>query len=170
VGRQALNVAAATGASGWGAGAISDLQHLRIMTTLSLGPMGFEFADEQLVSYASRTTTVPFASTLGALRASGDWLTLDGTLGSSRHVLWRHRVDRLDGTISVGSAVLTLGRQAISWGTTLLLAPPDPFAPFDPSDPFREYRAGVDRLPLPTLASEFGSVPSFGFVAASFFF
>ena len=39
---------------------------------------------------------------------------------------------------------LTVGRQAVSWGTTLFLTPADPFLPFSPSDPFRQFRGGVD--------------------------
>jgi hypothetical protein len=140
----ALNVAATTGGSGWGPGAISDLQRLRLMTALSLGGVRIELADEQLVRYEQRSTVSLLGGSLGALRATGDWLRLDGTIASGSHLLWRHRVDRLNAGVSFGSAALTLGRQAISWGTTLLLTPADPFAPFDPSDPFREYRAGVD--------------------------
>lgn len=140
----ALNVAAATGRSGWEPGTVSDLQRLRLMAVIPTGPLGIELADEQAFRYQQRATPVPFGSALGTLRASGDWLSLDGTLASGRHALWRHRVDRFNATLSLGPAALTLlGRQAISWGTTLLLTPADPFVP---SDPFREYRAGVDAV------------------------
>jgi hypothetical protein len=141
-----LNVAAAAGASDWGPGAVSDLQRLRLMTALSLGPVRLALADDQALRYEQRATISLFGGSLGALRPSGDWVRLDGTLHSSRHVLWRHRVDRLSANVPLHSIAVTLGRQAISWGTTLLLTPADPFAPFDPSDPFREYRAGVDAL------------------------
>ena len=39
---------------------------------------------------------------------------------------------------------VSVGRQAVSWGTTLFLTPADPFIPFSPADPFRVYRGGID--------------------------
>ena len=54
-------------------------------------------------------------------------------------------MDRLNIGFSPADAVdFTVGRQAVSWGTTLFLTPADPFMPFSPSDPFRQFRGGVD--------------------------
>jgi hypothetical protein len=144
----ALNVAAATGASDWGPGSLSDLERVRLMAGASFAAVRFELADDQTIRYEQRATASLFGGSLGSLRASGDGVRLDGTILSNDHVLWRHRVDRLAASVSMRSVTITLGRQAISWGTTLLLTPADPFAPFDPSDPFREYRAGVDAARL----------------------
>jgi hypothetical protein len=57
---------------------------------------------------------------------------------------------------------VTLGRQAVSWATTRFLSPADPFVPFDPSDPFREYRAGIDAARVQWYA---GAFTVFDFVA-----
>jgi hypothetical protein len=67
-------------------------------------------------------------------------------LGTSQHLQWRDRVDHLSLRYATHAVELTAGRQTISWATTLFLTPADPFAPFDPSEPFREYRTGVDAL------------------------
>lgn len=56
-------------------------------------------------------------------------------------------VDAQEGNLRLdlgGTADLTVGRQPVSWATTLVLTSADPFSPFDPADPFREYRIGVD--------------------------
>jgi hypothetical protein len=53
---------------------------------------------------------------------------------------------------------MAVGRQTASWATTLFLTPADPFLPFDPSDPFREYRAGVDALRFQYFPGPFSDV------------
>lgn len=85
-------------------------------------------------------------TTPGGSRVSTDWLPLDWTLRESGRSSWRHRFDRLSLRWTRGPLEFGVGRQTISWATTLFLTPADPFAPFDPSDPFRAYRGGVDAL------------------------
>ncbi len=76
-----------------------------------------------------------------------DWLDLQGSLSSGGSLKGRHRLDRLRLSWSTPAGIdAILGRQAISWGTTAYLTPADPFAPFAPSDTFREYRRGIDAL------------------------
>ena len=84
------------------------------------------------------------------LAGSGtDWLDLQGSLSSRGRLKGRHRVDRLQLSWSTPAGIdAVLGRQAISWGTTAYLTPADPFAPFSPSDTFREYRRGIDAVRL----------------------
>jgi hypothetical protein len=82
----------------------------------------------------------------GGSRVSTDWLPLDWTIHESERSSWRHRFDRLGLRWARGPLEVAVGRQTISWATTLFLTPADPFAPFDPSDPFREYSGGVDAL------------------------
>ena len=53
---------------------------------------------------------------------------------------------------------LVIGRQTISYATTLFLTPTDPFVPFDPADPFRAYRAGVDAVRLRVFPGAFTTV------------
>ena len=78
-----------------------------------------------------------------------DWLDLQGSLSSGGSLESRHRIDRIQLSWSTPAGIdAVLGRQAISWGTTAYLTPADPFAPFLPSDTFREYRRGIDALRL----------------------
>ncbi len=140
----ALNVAGLSGSSPFAAGGASDFQRLRLMLGPALGPLRLEAAYEQLFLYQARPGAAFTALTPGTSGASGEWLDLDWTLLQRGDVLWRHRFDRLNLSLTEGGLEVRVGRQTISWATTLLLTPADPFAPFDPSDPFREYRSGVD--------------------------
>ncbi len=130
------------------------------MTGTSAGPVSLELAYEHLFTY----TEHPGASLLGALFAAvapggGEWLELQWTARETSRLFWRHRFDRLSVAFAPGERwAVTVGRQAISWATTLVLTPADPFVPFDPSDPFREYRAGVDALRVQAFPGPFSSV------------
>jgi len=55
-------------------------------------------------------------------------------------------VDRLYLKLSVGPLAITLGRQAVSFGTTFFFTPTDLVAPFSATTLDREYRPGVDAL------------------------
>lgn len=123
-----------------------DVQRLRLMSSLSIGNVTFDAAYEHVLqlSTSSISSSGGFAGGLGTARSSGDWIPLQGTIADGEHAEWRHRVDRATVEYAVNSFELTVGRQPISWATTLILTPADPFVPFDPSEPFREYRAGVD--------------------------
>jgi hypothetical protein len=129
-------------------GGLGDLQRLRLMTSPIVGPLELEIAYEQLVSYSEQATSQPAGAILGGLTpGGGEYWDLQWTIEESDHWRWRHRFDRLNVTAAPAEAVeVVFGRQTISWATTLFLTPADPFVPFDPADPFREYRAGVDAL------------------------
>ena len=87
--------------------------------------------------------------TSGGATSNGDWLDLGGVVESGGSLDWRHRFDRLSVAWDLTeSAELIVGRQPVSWATTLIFTPADPFSPFDPSDPFRVYRQGVDAARL----------------------
>ncbi len=132
-----------------------DLQRLRLMSMLTRGPLTLEIAYEHSLSYSSRPGTGGLTVALGQVGARGDWFSLQGTLHDGEHFVWRHRVDRLAASVTSEHGELSVGRQPISWGTTLLLTPADPFVPFDPSDPFRTYRAGVDAARARVFAGPF---------------
>lgn len=151
-----LNVGVYSAASG-GQGATGfDLQRWRVMLAPHIGPLTVDFAYEQFL--VLQTGTAPaIAGTLGQPVAQ-DWLPLQGTLASGEHLDWRDRVDRLSLRYSTPSLEITAGRQTISWATTLLLTPADPFAPLDPSDPFREYRAGIDALSVRVFPGPFSEI------------
>ena len=140
-----LNVAFAADGTLLTDAALSDFQRLRVMTAPTYGPVAFDVAYEHRLTVSTAPGTGPLLG-LQPADGGGDWLPLQGTLADPDHLQWRHRVDRL--SVEVGGEVFAVvaGRQPISWATTLFLTPSDPFMPFDPSDPFREYRRGVDAL------------------------
>ncbi len=129
-------------------GGLGDLQRLRLMTSPTVGPVDLEIAYEHLLSYSQRAVSAPVGAILGGLTpGGGEYWDLQWTIEETDHWLWRHRFDRLNLNVAATDGLeVTFGRQTISWATTLFLTPADPFVPFDPADPFREYRAGVDAL------------------------
>ncbi len=141
------------------------LQHfnrLRLSTDVDLGPLRLDAAYEHTLSLSRSETTAGFG--LGSVPSGGEWLDLQWTLREEGHAVWRHRFDRLHLSWEPNDdLVVTVGRQAISWGTTLFLSPADPFRPFHPVDPFRQFRAGVDAVRVryyPGALSEFDVVVS----------
>jgi hypothetical protein len=138
----ALEVAGATRSSAFGAGGVFDVARLRLEAAPRHGRFSVDLAYEQTLTYAGHPGAGVIA--LGGGAALGDWLPLDWTGYHGAHTDWHHRFDRLSLGITAGAVAVTVGRQPISWATTLLLTPDDPFAPFSPEDPFREYRIGVD--------------------------
>jgi hypothetical protein len=141
-------------------GGFGDLQRLRLMTSPALGPFDLEVAYEHLISYSERAVSQPVGAILGGLTpGGGEYWDLQWTIDESDHWLWRHRFDRLNLTVApTDAADVTFGRQTISWATTLFLTPADPFVPFDPADPFREYRAGVDALRIQVYPGPFSDL------------
>jgi hypothetical protein len=155
-----LNVASASGHSASGADGASDFQRLRLMFSPATSPFRLDVAYEHTLVYARDASAALSALTAGSQASSINWLTLDWPVGVHlpSNYRWRHGLDRLNGTLTVGRAELRVGRQAISWATTLFLTPADPFSPLDPSDPFREYRGGVDAARLQLFPSAFSAV------------
>ncbi|MFQ5536383.1 MAG: hypothetical protein ACE5GJ_02920 [Gemmatimonadota bacterium] len=136
-----------------GPGGTTFVSRVRLMGAADLGPLGLEAAYEHVATRTPRGGGFPIT---GAVTPdSDDWAGLDWTLHETTRTRWRHRFDRLALSLNAGSMEISVGRQAISWGTTLFLTPADPFAPFDPSDPFREYRSGVDAARLRAFLSPF---------------
>ena len=142
------NVGTASGRLGASGAVAADLQRLRLMLHPTAGPLDGEIALEHAFTWQGTGAAAMAFGLLSATRAGDDWLGIDWTIHDSQHVLWRQRCDRLNLALSRGAWSLRVGRQAISWATTLLLTPADPFVPLDPSDPFREYRRGVDAARL----------------------
>jgi len=121
---------------------VSDFNRLRLSLEPSWGPVSLEAAYEHAITISQHGTQSGF---LGAVPNGGEWLPLDNTVVDQDHVQWRQRLDRLNVRFSPSQSLdLTIGRQAVSWGTTLFLTPADPFLPFNPADPFRQFRGGVD--------------------------
>jgi len=61
------------------------------------------------------------------------------------HTLY-HRLDRLSLTLTPGWGVISIGRQAVTWGNGLLFNPMDLFNPFSPTDIERDYKVGDDMI------------------------
>lgn len=101
----------------------------------------------KLTAVSDATDTLGQATRLGALpqpeavRLSHAWP--EATSAPER--LWVG-VDRLLLQIEVDHLKLTLGRQAISFGTTFFFSPTDLVSPFSATTLDREYKAGVDAL------------------------
>ena len=155
----ALNVGTYVGESVWQNDGVSDFQRIRLMAKGGWGRTSFDFAYEQTALLHQTGTSGAQILTGGGTGSGGDWLDLGNTIRETDHFLWKHRIDRLNLSLPLGSSTeLTVGRQAVSWATTLFLTPMDPFAPFDPSDPFREYRIGVDAARLRVYPGPFSEI------------
>lgn len=141
-----LHVVLAADSGPFNARGVMDVQRARLMAHPTTGPWALDLSYEHTLIYTSAAGAAGTFGGLGQARSATDWLPLQGSLGSSPHLQWRDRVDRLSLRYATPALELTAGRQTISWATALFLTPADPFAPFDPSEPFREYRTGVDAL------------------------
>ena len=150
---QNVGIGAAAG-DGLGAGAV-DAQRARLMWSPSFGNWSLDAAYEHTLWWRSTPNAGVGGGLLSSTRAGGDWLPLGWSVYDGAHVSWQQRFDRLSLSYTHGPITATVGRQAVSWATTLLLTPADPFVPFDPSDPFREYRTGVDAARVQWFAGPF---------------
>ncbi len=129
------------------AGGLSDFNRFRLTSEPTFGQFSIEIAYEQLLTFRQHKNDLVPGIGDGIEPGGGEWLDLQWTIVDEEHVLWRHRLDRLNITWRPNRRLeFSAGRQAVSWATTLFLTPADPFTPFDPADPFRVFRAGVDAL------------------------
>ena len=142
----ALGVSTYQGDSDLGPSGATLLGRTRLMITGNSGGWDLDIAYEHVVKRTPAGGGFSITTPGGSAARSGDWLGADWKIHGSEQNSWRHRFDRLSLAYSDGPVEITLGRQAISWATTLFLTPADPFAPFDPSDPFRGYRGGIDAV------------------------
>ncbi|MGH7619591.1 MAG: hypothetical protein ACREPM_20450 [Gemmatimonadaceae bacterium] len=139
------------------AGALDD-QRLRVMWTPRVATVAIDVAYEQTIIWRDSPATTAEGGLLPGARSGGDWLDVGGPVYDGAHVSWRQRFDRLSASYTSGPVTATVGRQAVSWATTLFLTPADPFVPFDPSDPFREYRTGIDAARVQWFAGPFSTL------------
>ena len=154
----ALNVLTYVDDSPLATAGFSDFQRLRVMGDWASGRASVELAYEHSWLVRERGAAGAGLFTRGGA-TSGEWLGLGWTIEESERLEWDHRFDRLAARLEVGGeAELVVGRQSLSWATTLVLTPADPFAPFDPSDPFREYSRGIDAARLRLYPGPFSEV------------
>ena len=153
-----LGVGAYQGSSALGASGSTALARTRLMPVLTSGGLTLDIAYEHVLSQTRSSTGFSITAPGGSAVRTGDWLGLDWDLYSGSNTKWRHRLDRMSLSFSGGPLEVTIGRQAVSWATTLILTPADPFAPFNPSDPFREYRGGIDALRVRLFTGPFSEI------------
>ena len=67
---------------------------------------------------------------------------------SNADITISHRMDRLNATFDNDAIRLTVGRQAISYGSGRIWSPIDMIGAFSPTDIDREYKQGVDAIKL----------------------
>jgi hypothetical protein len=140
-----LHAFAAMESSPFSEAGVMDVQRLRLMTAPRWGPFTFDVAYEHTLTL--RSDDLALGRGFEGMEPAAPWLRLQGTLVDRRRVTWAHGLDRLSASARLGERTrLTLGRQTVSWATALYFTPTDPFVPFDPADPFREYRAGIDAV------------------------
>ncbi|MYD72348.1 MAG: hypothetical protein F4W89_16635 [Acidobacteria bacterium] len=132
--------------------AVSNFNRLRLTVEPSVGPFDLEVAYEHAATFRQSAGEASLGlGGLSGVPGGGEWFDLQRTVTGdpTERVHWLHRFDRLNVSWSPSSTVeLSVGRQAVSWGTTLFLTPADPFVPFSPTDPFRVFRGGVDAARL----------------------
>ena len=123
----------------------SAFNRLRLTTEPVFGPFAVEVAWDHALTVRQDDTDFSLLGGLGTVPAGGEWFDLQWSAADRDHFRWLHRLDRLNVAWQPNDIVeLSVGRQAVSWGTTLFLTPADPFIPFSPADPFRVYRGGID--------------------------
>ena len=153
-----LGVGAYQGSSALGASGSTTLARTRLMPVLTSGGLTLDIAYEHVLSQTPSSTGFSITAPGGSAARTGDWLGLDWDLHSGSNTKWRHRLDRISLGFSGGPLEVIIGRQAVSWATTLILTPADPFAPFNPSDPFREYRGGIDAFRVRVFTGPFTEI------------
>ncbi len=117
---------------------------LRVFTKLYVGDFRLSVAEESRYSVASagmeNLGTLPgFGATTGSRPRLFE---IPGYAEGGVRV--ENDLDRLNAKVSLGPLDLTLGRQAISWGSAWFWKPTDRFGPFSPMDIDPEVKRGVD--------------------------
>ena len=133
----------ASGSTAFSESNVSSFNRFRFMAEPSFKNLTASVAFEHIATFRQKPTPIGFG--VGVVPSGGEWFDLQQTITEQTHVRWEQRFDRLRiGWSPIDAVELSVGRQAVSWGTTLFLTPADPFSPFSPADPFREFRTGVD--------------------------
>ncbi len=73
-------------------------------------------------------------------------LNLTTVIDSGEHHRLIHRFDRASLSYQASNWSVTLGRQALSWGSGIVFQPLDLFSPFAPTTVDRDYKAGDDMV------------------------
>ena len=125
-----------SGASAFSPSNASNFNRFRLNVDPSAGSFSLEVAYEHGVIFQQHPIQLGFGLT--GLQGGAEWWDLGGTITPSRqqNAVWTHRLDRLNiGWSPTESVDIRVGRQSISWGTTSILNPADPFVPSFPRVP-----------------------------------
>ena len=79
------------------------------------------------------------------------------TTGDTKHTVYQN-LDRLNVQFRFGSGDLTVGRQAMAFGSARIINPTDVFLPFDVQTISQEYRIGVDAVRYQAPIGELGEL------------
>ena len=119
---------------------------LRTMLQHDVGAWSFEVAHTALIQY-DKSLSLGLAGTSGEQIVVSDdrrWVNLTDPLNDGRRHRTLHRLDRLNVQWRSDKWAVTVGRQAVSWGSGIVFQPLDPFNPFAPTAVDRDYKAGDD--------------------------
>lgn len=132
---------------------------VRLMSKLFFGKWGiFETHYENVLSGSDTRRKMKTLDRLypdlfeGGLTASQPleddrrFMDLTKTIDEDESYIWYHRLDRLFLTLLPRWGVISIGRQAVTWGNGLLFNPMDLFNPFPPTDIERDYKIGDDMV------------------------
>ena len=134
-------------------GGFGDFNRLRLMIEPMFGDFSVGIAYEHVLTISRNKLagiTVP---------SGGEWLELQWEITENDSLKWMHRIDRAYiGWAITDNINLRAGRQAVSWATTLFLAPGDPFSSISPANPFQEYRPGIDAVRMQMFPGPFSQL------------
>ena len=120
---------------------------LRIMLNKIVGPLQFQLHHSTLLQAGDAVQWGQAA--LGqidqvATTDAGRLLDMTWQTDAGARHQWSHRIDRLSMQWQQADWSVTLGRQAVSWGSGIVFQPLDPFNPFAPTAVDRDYKNGDD--------------------------
>lgn len=112
--------------------------HLQITSETSLEIHGVvDFSSPSLTSFSGL-----------AVSRARHFFPLQAELADEDEYASEARLDRLNVSFDFGKAVLTVGRQPVTWGEGYFWPALDLFAPFSPEQIDRDYKSGVDAVKL----------------------
>ena len=120
---------------------------LRLMLNKTVGSLQFQLHHSSLLQAGDTVQWGQGAvAQVDQMTATDAHRLLDMTwqTDSGRRHQWGHRIDRMSVEWQQADWSVTLGRQAVSWGSGIVFQPLDPFNPFAPTAVDRDYKNGDD--------------------------
>ncbi len=120
---------------------------LRVMLNKTVGPLQFQLHHSTALQAGDAVQWGQIASAQidqVTINDNGRLLDMTWQTDSGARHQWSHRIDRLSAQWRQGDWSITIGRQAVSWGSGIVFQPLDPFNPFAPTAVDRDYKNGDD--------------------------